>query len=59
MGLQGGKTFFTPKADDLTVIDWQLMMANKPGWDLAYLLCPKNKKGVSRRKIFDESWKPI
>ena len=46
--------FFTPKADDLTVIDWQLMMANKPGWDLAYLLCTNIKVDL-RRKIFDES----
>ena len=46
--------FFTPEVDDLTVIDWQLMMANKPGWDLAYLLCT-NIQIELRRKIFDES----
>ena len=46
--------FFTPEVDDLTVIDWQLMMAHKPGWDLAYLLCTNIKVDL-RRKIFDES----
>ena len=46
--------FFTPEVDDLTVIDWQLMMANKPGWDLAYLLCTNIKIDL-RRKIFDKS----
>ena len=46
--------FFTPEVDDLTVIDWQLMMANKPGWDLAYLLCTNIQIDL-RRKIFDES----
>ena len=30
------------------------MMANKPGWDLAYLLCTNIKVDL-RRKIFDES----
>ena len=46
--------FFTPEVDDLTVIDWQLMMANKPGWDLAYLLCTNIQIDL-RRKIFEDS----
>ena len=46
--------FFTPNVDDITVIDWQLMMANKPGWDLAYLLCTNVQIDI-RREIFKES----
>ena len=46
--------FFTPNVDDITVIDWQLMMANKPGWDLAYLLCTNVQIDI-RREIFEES----
>ncbi len=48
--------FFTPEVDDLTVIDWQLMMAHKPGWDLAYLLCTNIQVDL-RREIYDESCK--
>ena len=46
--------FFTPEVDDISVIDWQLMMAHKPGWDLAYLLCT-NVQIDLRREIYDES----
>ena len=46
--------FFTPNVDDITVIDWQLMMANKPGWDFAYLLCT-NVQIDLRREIFEKS----
>lgn len=43
--------FFTPEVDDITVIDWQLMMAHLPGWDLAYLLFTNIEVDL-RRKIY-------
>ena len=46
--------FFTPQMDRLTVIDWQMIMVHKPGWDLAYLLCT-NVPVELRRQIYEES----
>ena len=43
--------FFTPELDDITVIDWQLVMAHIPGWDLAYLLFTNIEVDL-RRKIY-------
>jgi hypothetical protein len=31
--------FFSPNGRELAVVDWQLVMWMRPGWDFAYLLC--------------------
>lgn len=48
--------FFTPAVDDVTVIDWQLMMAHLPGWDLAYLLFTNIQVDL-RRELFKDACK--
>ena len=46
--------FYSSDESEVAVIDWQLALAHKPGWDLAYLLTT-NIDIELRRKIFESS----
>ncbi|MGB2482498.1 MAG: oxidoreductase family protein [Pseudomonadales bacterium] len=46
--------FYSADESEVAVIDWQLGLAHKPGWDLAYLLSTNIEVAV-RREIFEES----
>ena len=46
--------FYSADESEVAVIDWQLGLAHKPGWDLAYLLTT-NIDVALRREIFEAS----
>ena len=46
--------FYSSDESEVAVIDWQLSLAHKPGWDLAYLLTT-NIDIELRREIFESS----
>lgn len=44
--------FFSPDGGEVAVVDWQLVMWMRPGWDFAYLLCT-NVTVENRRAWFE------